>query len=374
MTEQTDYDSNALAWLRPSVRDIPEYKGPKTAADLDTNKVRMLHLNESPHPPSPKAIEAIQNFGKNLNRYPDIYVHALAKGLSRHTGVPSEQIIFGAGTDELVHFICEITTGPKDVSVMPWPTFPRYALTTRIEGGESIKVPLNDDGANDADALIAAINNRTRTVWCCTPNPPSGGMMDEAALRQLVCEVPNNVLLAIDEAYHEYGMHAGGPNVLDAMKARRGPWVVLRTFSKAYGLGAVRVGYALCGSSQVADALRKTKLQYNTNSLGQVAALAALEDDAYLQKTLDLMATERARLAQGLLSLDLKPLPTAANFVSAELPCDAAEVMNALAKRNILTRDWRDPEHPKHIRITVGLPDDTDAVLTAMAEILNKIR
>ena len=374
MTEQTDYDSNALAWLRPSVRDIPEYKGPKTAADLDTNKVRMLHLNESPHPPSPKAIEAIQNFGKNLNRYPDIYVHALAKGLSRHTGVPSEQIIFGAGTDELVHFICEITTGPKDVSVMPWPTFPRYALTTRIEGGESIKVPLNDDGANDADALIAAINNRTRTVWCCTPNPPSGGMMDEAALRQLACEVPNNVLLAIDEAYHEYGMHAGGPNVLDAMKARRGPWVVLRTFSKAYGLGAVRVGYALCGSTEVANALRKTKLQYNTNSLGQAAALAALEDNAYLQKTLDLIATERSRLSRGFLSLGLKPLPTAANFVSVELPCNAAEVMAELAERDILTRDWRDPEHPRHIRITVGLSKDTDAVLTAMAEILNEIK
>ena len=374
MTEQTDYDSNALAWLRPSVRDIPEYKGPKTAADLDTNKVRMLHLNESPHLPSPKAIEAIQNFGKNLNRYPDIYVHALAKGLSRHTGVPSEQIIFGAGTDELVHFICEITTGPKDVSVMPWPTFPRYALTTRIEGGESIKVPLNDDGANDADALIAAINNRTRTVWCCTPNPPSGGMMDEAALRQLACEVPNNVLLAIDEAYHEYGMHAGGPNVLDAMKARRGPWVVLRTFSKAYGLGAVRVGYALCGSTEVANALRKTKLQYNTNSLGQAAALAALEDNAYLQKTLDLIATERSRLSRGFLSLGLKPLPTAANFVSVELPCNAAEVMAELAERDILTRDWRDPEHPRHIRITVGLSKDTDAVLTAMAEILNEIK
>ena len=374
MTEQTDYDSNALAWLRPSVRDIPEYKGPKTAADLDTNKVRMLHLNESPHPPSPKAIEAIQNFGKNLNRYPDIYVHALAKGLSRHTGVPSEQIIFGAGTDELVHFICEITTGPKDVSVMPWPTFPRYALTTRIEGGESIKVPLNDDGTNDADALIAAINNRTRTVWCCTPNPPSGGMMDEAALRQLACEVPNNVLLAIDEAYHEYGMHAGGPNVLDAMKARRGPWVVLRTFSKAYGLGAVRVGYALCGSTEVANALRKTKLQYNTNSLGQAAALAALEDNAYLQKTLDLIATERSRLSRGFLSLGLKPLPTAANFVSVELPCNAAEVMAELAERDILTRDWRDPEHPRHIRITVGLSKDTDAVLTAMAEILNEIK
>tara|TARA_Y100001934_G_scaffold281182_1_gene390059 strand:+ start:7216 stop:8340 length:1125 start_codon:yes stop_codon:yes gene_type:complete len=373
MTEQADHAANALAWLRPTVRDIPDYKGPKTASDVDLDKVRILHLNESPHPPSPKAIEAIQNFSENLNRYPDIYVRALSDALSDRTGIPPEQIVFGAGTDELVHFICEITTGPGDVAVMPWPTFPRYALTTRIEGGESIKVPLNDAGANDADALLAAINNRTRTVWCCTPNPPSGGMMDESALRQLADGVPENVLLAVDEAYHEYGMHAGGPDVLDAIKHRRGPWLVLRTFSKAYGLGAVRVGYALCGSVEVANALSKTKLQYNTNSLGQAAALAALEDDDYLQKTLDLMATERSRLAEGLSSLGLKPLPTAANFVSAALPCNAAEVMKALAERNILTRDWRDPGHPRHIRITVGLPDDTDAVLAAMTEILDEM-
>ena len=373
MTEPTEHSADALAWLRPTVRDIPVYKGPKTAADVDRNKVRLLHLNESPHAPSPKAVKAINSYADDLNRYPDIHARALAEALSMRTGIPAEQIIFGAGTDEIVHFICEITTGPGDVAVMPWPTFPRYALTTRIEGGESIKVPLNDRGANDAGALLAAINNRTRTVWCCTPNPPSGGMMDAAALRQLAEGVPENILLAVDEAYHEYGRHAGGPDMLAVMKDRRGPWLVLRTFSKAYGLGAVRIGYALCGSAEVSDALRKTKLQYNTNALGQAAALAALEDDAHLEKTLDMIAAERTRLADGLAALGLTPLPSAANFVSAELPCDAAEVMTALADRDILTRDWRDPDHPRHIRITVGLPEDIDAVLAAMAEILGEL-
>ena len=197
--------------------------------------------------------------------------------------------------------------------------------------------------------------------------------MDATALRRLAEGVPENVLLAVDEAYHEYGRHAGGPDVLAALKGRRGPWLVLRTFSKAYGLGAVRVGYALCGSAEVSEALRKTRLQYGANSPGQAAALAALEDDAYLQKTLELMARERTRLAEGLAALGLTPLPTAANFVSAELPCDAAEVSRALAERDILTRGWRDPGHPRHIRITVGLPEDTDAVLTAMKDILEDL-
>ena len=170
--------------------------------------------NESPHPPSPKAVEAVRNYAGDLNRYPDIHAHALTEAISARTGVPADQIISGAGTDELVCFICEITTGPGDVAFMPWPTFPRYAATTLIEGGESIKVPLDGQGANDADALLAAINNRTPTVWCCTPNPPSGGIMDEKALRQLAGGVPENVLLAVDEAYHENGRHEGPPGSL----------------------------------------------------------------------------------------------------------------------------------------------------------------
>ena len=374
MTAQTDHDTDARSWLRPGVRDLPAYEGPKTAADVGAGKARLLHLNESPYPPSPRAIEAIRNFGDRLNRYPDIHARALADALSARTGMPADRIVFGAGADELVQLVCGITTDPGDAAVMPWPTFPRYAATTRIAGGAAIKVPLDDRGANDAEALVAAVDDRTRAVWCCTPNPPSGGMMDAPALRRLAAGVPENVLLAVDEAYHEYGRHAGGPDVLAELEDRRGPWLVLRTFSKAYGLGAVRMGYALCGSTEVAEALRKTKLQYNANAPGQAAALAALEDDAYLRRTLDLTAAERTRLADGLAALGLKPLPTAANFVSAELPCDAAGAMRALADRGILTRSWRDPGHPRHIRVTVGLPDDTDAVLAALKDILEDLR
>ena len=361
------------SWLRPVVRALPAYDGPRTAADVDAGGTRLLHLNESPYPPSPRAVEAIRNFGDGLNRYPDIHARALADALAVRTGVPAGRIVFGAGADELVQLVCWITTGPGDAAVMPWPTFPRYASVTRIAGGEAVKAPLDDGGANDAGALLAAIDDRTRAVWCCTPNPPSGGMMDAAALRRLAAGVPETVLLAVDEAYHEYGRHAGGPDVLAALRGRRGPWLVLRTFSKAYGLGAARVGYALCGSEEVADALRKTKLQYNVNAPGQAAALAALEDDAYLQRTLDLTAAERSRLADGLAALGLNPWPTAANFVSAELPGDAAEVTQALADRGILTRGWRDPGHPRHVRITVGLPDDTDAVLAALKDVLKDV-
>ena len=124
MATQTDHDTDARSWLRPGVRDLPAYEGPKTAADVGAGKARLLHLNESPYPPSPRAIEAIRNFGDRLNRYPDIHARALADALSAGTGMPADRIVFGAGADELVQLVCGITTDPGDAAVMPWPTFP----------------------------------------------------------------------------------------------------------------------------------------------------------------------------------------------------------------------------------------------------------
>jgi histidinol-phosphate aminotransferase len=195
-------------------------------------------------------------------------------------------------------------------------------------------------------------------------------MMGEAALQRIVTAVPDTVLLVIDEAYHEFARRAGGPDVLAALRRRRGPWVVLRTFSKAYGLAGARIGYALCGAPEVADALRKVKLQFNVTAPSQAAALAALRDEAYLKTTLDAIAAERTRLAAGIAAAGLSPLPSAANFVSVKLAIPAADAAEEFRRRGILIRDWRDPEHLNEIRITIGLPEDTNAVLAALREIL----
>jgi len=363
--------TNRPAWLKPSIAAMPPYKGPVTAADFAADrKVRLLHLNESPYPPSPKVIEAIQAHAAALNRYPDIFARPLAEALGERTGLAPGRMVFGCGSDELIHLFCEITIGAGDVAVMPNPTFPRYALSTRILDGAASKVPIDRAGANDADGLIAAVTPRTRIVFCSTPNAPSGGMMTAAAIERLAHGVPADVLLVVDEAYHEFGRHAGGPDVLDIMRRRRGAWAVIRTFSKAYGLGGLRVGYALCGSDDIAEALRRAKLQFNVTTLGQAAALAALGDEAHLAMILDGNARERRRLAEGMARLGLEPMPSAANFVSAEVPCEAATVIEGFRERGILIRDWRDPGYMRHIRVTIGMPDDTDAVIDALAEIL----
>jgi histidinol-phosphate aminotransferase len=359
------------AWLKATVAALPPYRGPQTAAVAAQGvKMRLLHLNESPYPPSPRAIEAFIAAVRDLNRYPDIHASALANALAERTDIPADRIIFGCGSDELIHFLCEATLGPGDDVVIPAPSFPRYALSGKILGATPIRVKLDAGGACDAAALAAAVTERTRLVFCCTPNPPSGGMIDAAALELLARAVPDSVLLVVDEAYHEFASHAGGPDVLAALRRRRGPWVVLRTFSKAYGLGGARVGYALCGSDAVAEALRKVKLQFNVTSPSQAAALAALRDETYLKTTLDAIAQERGRLADGMKALGLSPFPSAANFVSARLDMAAADAAEEFRKRGILIRDWRDPDHLNEIRITIGLPEDTDAVLVALGEIL----
>ncbi len=358
----------ALGWATAAIRALPAYRGPTTFADYPdpARRPRLIHLNECPYPPSPRVAEAIAAATRDLNRYPDIHGRRLAAAIGAANDVPAGRIVFGCGSDELIHLTTEIALAAGDHAVIPAPSFPRYAVSSRLAGATPIRVGLDQGGACDADALLAAITPRTRLVVACTPNPPSGGMMDAAAVERLAQGVPEDVLLLLDEAYYEFGRHAGGPDTLAILKRRRGPWLSTRTFSKAYALAALRVGYAICGGDDVAEALRRAKLQFNVPTLSQAAAEAAFADQAYLQLLLDRIAGERTRLAAGLAALGLSVLPSAANFVSCALPGPAAPAMAAMEKHGILVRDWRDPEHLVELRIGIGVPDDTDATLAAL--------
>ncbi len=363
--------SPGLDWATAPIRALPAYRAPATFADFPdpANRPRLIHLNESPYPPSPRVTEAVTAAAQDLNRYPDIMGRKLSSALAASLGVPAERIVLGCGSDELIHFATVIALGPGDEAVVPAPAFPRYALSTKLAGATVKRVKLDVDGACDPDAILRAIGPRTRLVFCCTPNPPSGGMMTKEALSAVVHGVPDSVLLLIDEAYYEFGRHAGGPDALSMLKARKGPWLSTRTFSKAYALAALRVGYAICDAS-VAEALRRAKLQFNVPKLSQAGAVAAFADQAYLATLLDRIASERDRLSKGLAQLGLRVLPTAANFVSCVLPGPAAPAMAALEKKGIFVRDWRDPEHLSELRIGVGMSDDTGATLAALGDYL----
>lgn len=357
------------AWLTETVKRMPPYKGPGSLAGL-AGRIHRLNLNESPYPPSPRVGAALAAEFGALNRYPDSHAHALSEAIAARTGIPAHRIVFGSGSEELIRALCDMSLSQGDHLVVPHPSFPVFAFAGTLRGATPIKAPLDPGGSSDAKALAAAVTSRARLVFCCTPNPPTGGMMSAAAVEEIVARVPADVLLVLDAAYDEFAIHAGGPDLLPIAARRQGPWVVLRTFSKAYSLAGLRIGYALCGSDEVAEALRKVKMNYGASMAGQVAALAALGDETYLKTCLDGVARERQRLSDGFARLGLKPWPSVANFVSARMPMPATSVMAELRRRNILIRDWRAPEFPNEIRITVGLAEDTDAVVKAIGGML----
>ncbi len=364
----------ALSWATPAAQQwIPENRDAETYADLEAAGIsgyQLLHLNESPYPPSPRAVEAVVSGAHPLTRYPSPRASPLVSALAAHTGIAMDRIVVGAGTTELIYYISAIALSVGDHVVLPAPTYPGFFHAARLCGAKVIRTRLDHNGASDAEALAAAVTDRTRVVFCCTPNAPSGAMMDGAAVERIAVSIPDKVLLVIDEAYYEFARLAGGPDILAILAKRRGPWAVLRTFSKAYGLAGLRIGYALCGSSEVADILRRAMLPYNVTGTSQAAAIAALGDTDHLARTIAAVANERRRMKDGLAALGLAPLSTAANFVSVKLPFPATVGIEELRRRSILVRGWRDIEHLQEIRITVGTPDDTDALLSAMQEIL----
>jgi histidinol-phosphate aminotransferase len=339
------------------------------AASLE-RPMRGLHLNECPFPPSDAVIEAIRAAAPMVNRYPDAQARRLASALAERTGVTTDCIVFGTGSEELLNLMTLVAVDPGDAVVSSIPSFGRYARSAQLAGGTAIRVPVHADGRNDVESLVAAVTPRTRILYCALPNNPTGWLNDAAEVEFLVRETPEDVLLVIDEAYHEFARHAGGPDVLAAVHRRRGPWVVMRTFSKAYCLAGLRLGYALCSTSDVASSLHRAKTSFNANILVQAAALAAIEDEAHLDLVLRTCATERTRLDAGCRALGLAPMPTVTNFMSIPVPLPAAEVVAAMQERGILIGMWGEGGRDDVIRISIGLADDTDAVLAALTEIL----
>ncbi len=356
-------------YMRPEVAILPPVGRLTHAASLP-GPVRALHLNECPLPPSPAVIAAIRAAVPTINRYPDAHARRLAAALQERTGVAADRIVFGTGSEELLNLTTLLALDRGDQIVTSTPSFSRYVRSAELAGGSAIRVPVLADGRNDVAGLIAALTPRTRILYCAIPNNPTGWFNDPDEVARLAGDTPETVLLAIDEAYHEYARHAGGPDILAALARRRGPWIVMRTFSKAYCLAGLRLGYALCSTSDVAGAVGRGRTAFNANVLAQTAALAALEDEAYLKLVLETCAIERGRLIAGARTLGLEPFPSVTNFVSIPVPLKAADVVAAMARRGILISSWGDGGRDDVIRISIGLAEDTDAVLSSLTEIL----
>jgi histidinol-phosphate aminotransferase len=326
-----------------------------------------LAANECPLGPFPAARAAVAAHLDELHRYPGRDAELIERLAAVH-GLTPDQIALGNGADAIIGYLSLACLAPGDEVVMGSPSFPTYAIDAIKAHATPMPVALTDDGAMDLDAMAALIGPATKLVWVCTPNNPTGASVEREALVAFLDAVPPDILVVLDEAYYEY---AAGPDHVDGIDehVKRRPNVgVLRTFSKLYGLAALRVGW-FAGPAEVAARLHDVRHYYDVIDLAVVAAIASLDDPDEVARRREVNRRERTRLEAGLDALGLVRLPSDTNFVAVEVG-DAAGVAKRLEARGILVRALDGLQPPPTIRITVGSAQDVDTLLAALPAVL----
>ena len=351
--------------LREDLRDLKPYAPGK----LKPGALK-LASNENPLGPSPLGLEALKLAAASVHVYPDGAATALREALSASLGLPADQILLGNGSDEVLTLIAGAYIRPGDNAVTADVTFSEYHFAVRLFGGTMRHTPLKD-GAFDLTAVADRIDAQTRMVFLCNPNNPTGSHFSGAALDAFLARVPTSVLVVLDEAYVHYVEAADYPDSVKLM-GRFPNLLVLRTFSKVYGLAALRVGYALA-SPQVIGHLSVVKQPFNVGTLGQIAAKAALADTAFLEQS---RAVNREGLAfwhQNFRRLGLFHYPTQANFIAVRLQRDAQAVFAAMADAGVTIRPLTSFGLNDWIRITIGTRDQNELCLKALEKALDTV-
>jgi histidinol-phosphate aminotransferase len=338
-------------------------------AELGLERIVKLAANEGAFGPLPAAVAAFEAAVGELNRYPDPGGLRLREELGRRYGLPVEQIVVGNGADELIRLCAVATLDEGDRVVFPWPSFPSYVSAAACSGAEAVRVPLRDH-AFDREAVLAACSEpRTKLVYIANPNNPTGHLIDRDVLRSFLSELPEGVLCVLDEAYADYAEpEPEGPELVSDGAPRI---AVLRTFSKVYGLAALRIGYALA-SPEVADGLDRVRPVYNVNQPAQEAALASMHERDALALRVEHARGGRVQLHRAMADAGLEPVPSQANFVFAEVPDgDGQRLARALLEQEgVIVRALAEFGAPGAIRVTVGTDEENRSFTSALGSVL----
>jgi histidinol-phosphate aminotransferase len=345
---------------RAVLAGIPAYV-PKPPAPPAEGPAHRLFLNENPYPPLPSVRETIARAAAEAHHYPTIHPERLTHALARRLDVPPAHLVTGPGSVGIYQQIGQAVLEPGDEVVYAWPSFEAYPIVTRMAGAVPVEVPLAD-GVHDLDAMAAAIGPRTRAVLLCEPNNPTGTAVGAAALERFLDRVPGDVLVVLDEAYFEFYRSPDAPDGV-ALHHDRPNLVTLRTFSKAYGLAGMRVGYAVA-QAPIAEALRKCAVPCGVGRVAEEAALTALEVEAELLERVERVVAERERTRAGLLGLGWEVLSSETNFLWLPAGSDAERVAGEWERRGLLVRAFPGDG----LRVTVGSPEANDLLLTAAKE------
>jgi histidinol-phosphate aminotransferase len=363
-----------VSLFRSSIDGLVPYEPGKPVEavqrELGLERVVKLASNEGPFPPFPAALEAMERAVLELNRYPDGGAWALRTGLAERHGVEFEELIVGAGADGIIDLLAQATLDPGDDVVCGWPSFPSYVLTALKSGAEARRVPLRDQ-TYDLDGLLAAIGPRTKLVYVCHPNNPTGTANTRAELLAFLDELPGHVLCVLDQAYFEYIDDPEYADGLDLFREGR-RIAVLRTFSKIYGLAGLRVGWAVA-PADVATATTKVRRAFDVAATGQAAALASLDDSQEIARRRQLNAAGRDRLLEILRVHGLEPAgPARGNFLFADVG-GGRESFELLQREGVIVRPLDGFGAPEAIRVTVGTPEENEVFAAALGHVLSGV-
>ena len=357
------------------IEQLRPYEPGKPVEELErelgiTGAIKMAS-NENPLGPSPAALEAVRRAASECHLYPDGGSHSLRRALAMRLGVDADEIVIGGGSNELIHLLVRTFCMPgRDEVVAHQHAFISYALAARTHGVDLIETPVTPDLRCDVDALCAAFGARTRLVFLATPNNPTGAHLSRSELEQVLERAPARALVVVDEAYHEYAA-ALDPDYATSQpyRSQRPSIVTLRTFSKIHGLAGLRVGYAICDRRAI-QRINQTRRPFNVSSVAQAAALAALDDEAHVARSVDEARSGLAALTSGFTRLGLTVLPSLANFVLVDLGRDAQPVYRALLERGVITRPMAAWGLPRHLRVSLARPQDIARAVDAMGAAL----
>jgi histidinol-phosphate aminotransferase len=347
---------------KEQIARLPAYKPAKLLTGPAAELVK-LSSNENPLGPSPKAVEALQAAIGQVHRYPDSASGALRQALAAHDGLAVEQVTCSNGSDELILLLCLAFLEPGDEAVMADGTFISYLMRTLELGARPLRVPLREY-AHDLAAMAAAITPRTRLVFVCNPNNPTGTTSGEAEVRALLEALPDDVLLVVDEAYVEFVTRPDYPDLLPAIRDGRRNLLLLRTFAKIYGLAGLRLGYAY-GHPELIAYLERARPTFNVNLLAQAAGVAALADAGHVARSRAHAEASRAFFQAELRAMGLEPLPGETNFVAVPVGDDVA-VSDGLRERGYTVTPLSGWGLPGLIRISFGTEEQNHGVVAAL--------
>jgi histidinol-phosphate aminotransferase len=363
------------ALFRRAIADLVPYEPGKPVEEvqreLGLERVVKLASNEGPYPPFPAALEAIDRAARELNRYPDGGIYELRRALADRHGVAFEQVVVGAGADGVIDLLSQATLEAGDEVVCGWPSFPSYVLGAAKLGAVARKVPLRDQHY-DLDAILEAIGPHTKLVYVCHPNNPTGTANGRAELLDFVGSVPTHVLVVVDQAYFEYVDDADYVDAVEECFKGSDRVVVLRTFSKIYGLAGLRVGYGIAPSEVVA-ATSKVRRAFDVDAIAQAAAVASLGDEGELARRRAANAAGRDQLASVLRAHGLEPAgPALGNFLFVDVG-DGAAMFERLLREGVIVRPLKGFGAPEAIRITVGTPDEIGFFSASLRHVLSGV-